>query len=1819
MSNLGTLWFGADIDLSALKQKINQGNQSILDALKMNYDPQSYQQMVTKLRTQLDNEVFKIRISTDTSSVRQNLQSTLNGIGNGISAPSLNLGQLKGIPRMTSDLAELKDTIFTTSRAVASLKQGWKDMVKVHGKQSQQAKDAFEDYKRANNTLQYMRLQYSMLQKNRTQATVAQQQLNREQKEAARIARQWNSDSMRLNTTLAGGVHISTQLGSALSTVFALDYARQFLGNVIEIGGQLEKQRISIGAILGDTVKATHLFEQIKGLALKSPFGVVELDQYTKQLSAYGFKYNELFDMTKRLADISAGAGTDIGRLTLALGHVRSATYLTGITLRQFSMNNIPMLKMLADYYTEVEKKAVSTAEVQQRISKRQVSYEDVIEQIRRLTNEGGMFYNMQEKISESLAAKFKNLKDAMDIMYGEMAEGTIGDMLKGLASALLQTTRHWREIGNVLGLAAAAFMANKIAIGLSNVTMKANTSATLRQIMADKQLTANNLKASASYRALSFEERRKILTARQLTAQDVQLALATNKLTEDEVLNAIALKKMTAAEAQALVNMKLFTQAEIDAAMGANVLQTRLATLGTKLKNTFSGIGTGTWLTLGAMVGMELYSAYSTWVDRIDDKSKEMTDLIKSRVLDLEKMQKKLNENPKSADKTALKGQVEDMRQVLANSEAYTKSLDEQLSKTGDLGTKYDILSKAIGDAVEKNKKALDYQTDIAEMVKASSIGAVDGLFSHGLTEFPLFNYFFNDDISQNMKQTLESYKDLRMVIDNAWEYKDAIKGVIEEMEKSGKFSDEFAERLKNAPFEEQIRLLAESKYWDEIVGQIIATDVNFTNFAGKLKDASNGVTSRWEEIFNDDVPKMMKKAAKQRGIEEKEFNQWCLDNIDDFKMMLEGLADQLDLKEPEIRRGLKRIFYDYIRLSTLAEQMNGNEGMAAGALAGASIGNAVDAKLKKLLEEDENADIKDNDTTNPTDKSKKDKTLEAWKDRYDALKAYYDEVQKYVKLGYDVKSAMQKVKELGLGDGDVFKGLEASRENYARLLRELLNETNADTTQRAKFQRTIKSALGDYDRDGTKEIMDKNVSIMKDYIQQMDSQWKLYRSLLTKSGGNRAFASSAFNDGVIWDEVSKKMLEEFNTKSQEKGVIPINFSWRMNKDEMENALRDTKGNVQKDLVDLAQEIQKIVRANYTKFLEDTASAYEKSLTAAEKLAELERQRQELIDSRNSDNNQTQEQRDKWNTQIAAKDKEIANQKWAAFKETEEWGRIFANLDNISTSTLQNMLAKLRAIVPQLQISEEATKSLYEAMDKMQSKIIERNPFAAISNSISNASRLRYYRSQANKIGDDILANTELSKLLNVKLGSKVTKEQLDDAIKQTEGDIPDGLTKLGNDFKALQDVIQPVIDLFDQLGMTDLSEFFGMANNALSAAANTASGLSALGLGNLGPYGAAASAALSVVSSFIAIHDESLQAEIEASERRQKEMENLTKNLERVLERTIGGIYNTRAAEEQINTLKEELKPTGWEKIASKITGFKYKSYLKEDTINAIKEAEKTKTYYDASYASLLAQRDELQHQMDDEEKKKKSDADRITDYKQQLVELDDEIKYFAEDMAKALYDIDFKSWAQDLASALVDAWATGENAAKAYQKKVSEILKELGVKMIAERFVAQALEPIMNDFIKQYETDNGVLTKEGMAILGRMYDAGTELSKQTNDFMDGLNEIAKQRGIDMKDASDSSSMSASIKGITENTADLLASYLNAMRLDLSVIRSIDAAYYPQIVNVLSQGNVLAQSQVTLQTQIAANTLRNADAAEKIYNLFRSVAPDGTGIKVK
>lgn len=1813
MANLGTLWFGADIDLSNLKRKLQEGNREALNALKVDYDQSSYTQMVSKLKTALANERFEVKISTNVQSAVQSVKDSMTQVGKG----GIGTAPLRGMAAMTNEILNQKQAINDFNVVADMYKKKAEEMARVHGTNSRQAVEARREEALAREQARAYGRQLAQMNIDKQRASLHQREHNKAMNQASAATRQLNSDSIRLNTTLANGVHISTQLGSALSSIFAIDAARQLLGNVIEIGGQLEKQRISIGAILGDTAKANHLFEEIKGLALKSPFGVVELDQYTKQLSAYGFKYNELFDMTKRLADISAGAGQDIGRLTLALGHVRSATYLTGITLRQFSMNNIPMLKMLADYYTELEGKIVSTAEVQKRISKRQVSYEDVIEQIRRLTNEGGMFYNMQEKISESLSAKYKNLRDAMDIMYGEMAEGNVGDALKDLASVLLSATRHWREIATVTSIAGMAFLVGKARIGAQTLAMQSNTAATIRQITATKQAEAVKLRQAAITRTLTAQERGRIITANQLTAADYRQALASGQLTKEEFLRLVALKKLKIAQAMHVAGVNGITAAEIRAAAATSKWKVALQGMGVSLKTAFSGIGAGTWATIGLMVGAELYSAWSNWVDRIDEKTKEMKDTIKSRIVDLEKEQKIIKEEGKPKNDAALKARVTNMKQVLANSEAYTKSLDEQLQGAKDINKQYDILVEAIDNSVEKSGRMLTYQDTINKLIKSSASELAGYKSWMGIGDI---DTYLNDDIVGNIGDVNSSYVELRKAIEGAWEYREAIKAVIAEMIKSEEVSGTFKKQLQDAPLEEQIRLLSEAGYWHKIQKEIEETGRRFSNSEKEIKKTCENikkslesVSDDWSEIATDDMPKMLRRMAEELNMTDRQFHEWAENNVEDVKMMLDGILDQIGEKSPSIRREFKRMMYDAMRFQDIFQKsMALHEGST---MLAKTIGKIADKNMDYILNDDPLADLKDDSPKSGDDTGKKDKKLEAAKTKLSQYKAFLAEYKKYREL-YGKEKAINMLENLFPDLKDEkgkFLGAQLV-DNYTQVLDKLRKSMPATTEARKKFINEIDKTKADTLFDREKESIQKNAKAMEEYIKKMEKQWKLYQSLLDKSGGNRDFAKLAFTDGEIWDETAKSMKSEFEKRGNELGVIPVGFHWKMDESQLEESLKDASGATQKELVELAKKIQEIVRGNYEQFLKDTSEAYSKALSETEKLAELQRKRNEQIKAKAADNDKSPERQKAWDIQIKATDNQIAKQTWEAFKETEEWGRIFSNLDNISTKTLENMLEKLRDVAPTIKDDVNAVKAAYEAIDKIYDELSERKPFAAIFNSVQQASRLRQLQGALG--GRSFTPTAKSAEYYGLKQGVTYTVDMLRDMIEQLEKGLGKGLSGLREKFKAVQDVLQPVINLFETLGNTTLSDFFNIGNNALDSAIQVSSGLTSLGFASAAPWGAAIGAGLSVVTSLFAMHDASLQREIEASQQRQKEMEYLTKNLETALSRTLGGVYNTKASDSMLKSLRKEISNP----LFQFGLGGQYKSHISKETKNAVKEAEKTKTYYDAAYASLLAQRDELQHQMNLEDDKKKSDSGKIADMKQQLTEMDDQIKNFALDMAKSLYDIDIKSWAKELTDTIVEAWKKGENAVDAYKEKVKEMMLDLTTNILSQKVMEKALADIgLDELISNLmSSKKGQLDESAvMQIAEKLNQAGETSAMTITAILDAMD---KQGYISKGDeGKKEGSISNTIKGITEDTAGLLASYINAIRADVSVNRQLLTTSLPTITLDVSRISVLAETQVAMQQQIAENTRRNADAADRIYDLLHRVAPDGQRILVK
>ena len=476
------------------------------------------------------------------------------------------------------------------------------------------------------------------------QATQASRQMT--------VAEQQLAQALNHTTQAAHGQsQVLSDLKSLATQYLGVWGGQQFLHNIIEIGGQLEMQRLSIGAILQNTAQANELFDKIKGLATQSPFGVVQLDQMTKQLTAYGFKYNELYDMTKRLADISAATGTDVSRLALALGHVRSEAALSGYTLRQFSMANVPLLQKLS------EKLGKTTKEIRDMVKKKEVGYDDVIGVLKDLTNEGGMFYNMQEVISESVKAKFKNVRDAMDIMYGEMAEEAPGDVLKGVANVLMELTRHWKDVATVLGSVTLMWGIHKAAVMLNTKVMGEQNARTIASISAFRAKEAAMLKTATTYRTLTAAEKSQIATSKLLTTQerirlalhipltenqklriqyarqqyvsDLKVAVAEKKLTTEYILRQVALGKLTKAEAAQILTGDA---AALSALNNTKVLGAwRRATLSLTLGITKLAVALKSLLLNPAMLGMAAITAAMESWQRKSSELEKVEELSKS------------------------------------------------------------------------------------------------------------------------------------------------------------------------------------------------------------------------------------------------------------------------------------------------------------------------------------------------------------------------------------------------------------------------------------------------------------------------------------------------------------------------------------------------------------------------------------------------------------------------------------------------------------------------------------------------------------------------------------------------------------------------------------------------------------------------------------------------------------------------------------------------------------------------------------------------------------------------------------------------------------------------------------------------------------------------------------------------------------------------------------------------------------------------------------------------------------------------------------
>lgn len=255
--------------------------------------------------------------------------------------------------------------------------------------------------------------------------------------------------SQQLATRHSNLMDTAGQLKRQLSLLFSVSQIEGYIGKLANVRGEFELQQRSLQAILQNKSQADQIFNKTVQLAVKSPYKIKELVSFTKQLAAYRIESSKLYDTTKRLADVSAGLGVDMGRLILAYGQVKAAAYLRGSEVRQFTEAGINMYGELQKLFKERDQADYTTAQIVDMISKRKVTFEDVEEIFERLTEKEGLFYNMQEIQAETLQGKISNLQDSIDVMLNSIGKAN-EDTLKGTIDTVKILIENWETVVEV-------------------------------------------------------------------------------------------------------------------------------------------------------------------------------------------------------------------------------------------------------------------------------------------------------------------------------------------------------------------------------------------------------------------------------------------------------------------------------------------------------------------------------------------------------------------------------------------------------------------------------------------------------------------------------------------------------------------------------------------------------------------------------------------------------------------------------------------------------------------------------------------------------------------------------------------------------------------------------------------------------------------------------------------------------------------------------------------------------------------------------------------------------------------------------------------------------------------------------------------------------------------------------------------------------------------------------------------------------------------------------------------------------------------------
>jgi hypothetical protein len=1686
---------------------------------------------------------------------------------------------------------------------------------------------------------------------------------------AARAADEHSGASIRLRSALGSNISVAGQLKDQFVSLYSVYAAEQFLSKVVDIGGELEHQKLALDAILKDKGKTQDLFGEIRSLALKSPFGVMDLNQYAKQLSAFTVPYNELYDTMKRLADISAGTGVDMQRLILAYGKTKNRTFLDGLEAKQFAYANIPIYDKLSKKLTELEGKFVSVADVMKRISKKQISFDMVKDVLWDLTDEGGMFNNMQEVLSGSVKTRWKLVKDALDLMYGDLAE-SLSTPLKGVADVLISLTKNWGKVAAAMTVAAGTYGVVKAASYLLTKGMMTEAAATNAEIVSTKRSEAAKIRLAATYRQLTAVEQYQLTNSRKQIVYDIQAAVTSGALTKEKALQLIAMRKLSTQQAKYLVDIKMITDAERLQAASANRWRIAWVQFGNAMRNVWASIAK-------ALPSLGVFAAITLIVEGI----MKYTEKAREAKEETEKLQQKANETFKNLGENLKTNTLEGLPSMTR--EQISAAIDEMVQTIKDYHPAAgNILESVFGDGSQAKSIQEQYKElrqAILDLYQAQQIVANNASLVQDANDAT--DGWFDDSLTENINDYSAAVNRMRKAQDDAVASGINLQNSLQNI---GKHFPELAQQMQGKSLVEQLQTL--QKYYKSASASIRIDLYQYIKMNERIREYINEAINAGYD-FDKLLPDIdtwvnyTKQVLSQQGYDFSKTLTGAQENA--VRTMVKSLVDSAKDAAPEVRSEIEKELLkkfnisvaidfegsekaieqwkehlktslqgkfdttinaaadytsvvDAVRKSykTAKEEANKLEPVLLKAgikfTAGKKIEGVTmyaDQRQRELIEQYNNyvdtinAAIEGSQTEGfslETEKQQRAAAKQAesaltkrLKERLSLLKSAYSEYQRWSELiGKD--EAIKKLKESNVYSAlfsDKNFNIEELRANIVKLVKEAKAALKDISAQ--SFARQGEEELLKFDYDATKTDLDKAKQVIEKFVSDTTDQWKLYDDILTKTG-NEEYAKLAFSNTGVWDEAASAMRTRLEQEMAKAKFSPDTIiDWNMDEGAAKIFFNNNEA-----LLKLYQEIQKQIKANARTILTEGAAAMASQYDKEEQIKRLEEQisklRKKLAEN--------PDLADGINAQIEQLTENINQLKSELFSlsplyeqifgsmEYQDWGAVnkaakLAKTLVKNSNPIKNGKAKPSAYSTfymdngekkEIILTEAQLKKLRESIDGFFETKVNKNPFRTLIESIK---KLRQAYKDNDKTIDKGKAWGEL--------GKSISKSA-------------DQVADLANSFQ----------EMFEALGNEG-------AAKAMETISFVASGVSSIsqGFATGGVFGgvtASISVGLSGLTKIFNAHDAAIERYIELSNQRVSQLENLSDAIDRLLERSL-----TTSANTEPDSLKDDIaKYNAYKSIIEQVNAvlakgqkISYGDYIWYATALAVVDKYKNRMDAYEKGGVYAYQRELLQEELAEKESQlakledaKGDKSEEIISTQKEIAELKDEILDYAEETADTLYGINLKDWSSRIGDALYSAWQQGEDGAKAFRDTVGDIMGDVMNNILKVSVLQPAMEGLQE---KLFGSDglSGLFGEDfdlSDADVKTIADYLMGISDKTEAYYDAMDRVEKllqdEYGVSMKDE-DSSGMTKTIQGVTEDTADLLASYINAIRADVSMkreyLREITDEYMPHF-------SVVAEAQLRQLEAIAINTENNARYANDIKEMLSSNIIAGKGFKM-